>query len=229
MPNTGTYKPQTREESPPSFAFNMGAIALVIIMLGLGVAYLIDGASQQNKPRPELWTAGPTVEKIVAGQKLAIPPSWFRFADQRSEGFSEKIDLWFALPLGPNNQIMEIDVSLVPHSRARSSAQLLDAVYLHQFLPNQVKGPPGLVGKPLRNTEGFQKETVWYDPLSANPFVTKCMEPISSDKNASCIRTILISDQVAATYIFDIELLAQWKRFDDEAGRWLARIGGIKP
>jgi len=227
MASPDTYSKAPGGQHQSSLAFNLALIALAAVLCGLGVAYLIDGASRQQSPLPNLHTAGPTIEKIVGNRRLAIPPAWFRFEDQRVEGFSDKVDLVFALPLGAQDRMREVMVTLMPRSRARSSARLLDAVYLHQFLPEQIAGPPGLVGKPLKASDGFQNETVWYDPLSADPFVAKCMQPVAPGEPASCVRTIVAGNEVAVTYVFDMQMLNAWKRFDEEAGHWLARIGGL--
>jgi len=207
--------------------FNLAAIVLVVTLVGIGIAYKIDDWSRDSQKLPMLRTAGPTISKVIGGHQLFVPPAWFRTADQRREEFSERIDLIFALPLGPNGRVSEIEVTLLPLSRVRSSALLLDAVYLHQFLPEQVEGPVGLVGKPLKSAEGFQNETVWYDPLSVEPFVAKCIAPITNGASGTCVRTVPLNDKIAATYIFDISIINEWKRFDAEAATWLNRIGGI--
>lgn len=215
------------KHTQPNIAFNLGVISVCVILAGIGVAYLIDAISVKEKPLPSLVTAGPTIEKTIGGQTLAIPPSWFRFSEQRNPGFTEQIDLLFALPLGTNNAMREVNITLLPASRARSSARLLDAVYLHQFLPQQIEGPLGLIGKPLREAEGFQNETVWYDPISNAPFVAKCSAPVAADMPTTCVRTIALNASVSVTYAFDQELLQQWRRFDEEATFWLTKIGGM--
>jgi len=210
-----------------NLGFNLAAIALVLALVGIGIAYKIDDWSNDNQNLPSLRTAGPTINKSIGGQQLAIPPAWFKSAEQRNQEFSERIDLIFALPLGPNGRIKEIGVSLQPLNMVRSSARLLDAVYLHQFVPQQIDGPIGLVGKPLKNAEGYQDETVWYDPLSVDPFVAKCIKSITQAASSDCVRIVPLNAQIAATYAFDQEVLDEWKRFDAEAALWLNQIGGI--
>ena len=90
--------------------------------------------------------------------------------DQSGGGFAKEIDLRVTLPLGAKGADAAIDISLMPRSRVRPSASLLDGVYLHQFMPEQLSGPPGLVGKPMMATEGYEGETVWYDPIGQSPF-----------------------------------------------------------
>src|SRR5690606_17686746 len=124
------------------------------------------------------------------GKDLTIPLAWFRDAEGRTENFSRQVDLLFALPLGPGGARRTIDVSLVPRSSARASARLLDGVYLHMFEKGEVAGPPGLIGKPLKQSEGYETETVWYDPLSADPFVAKCSAPIKPGARSQCLRVV---------------------------------------
>ncbi len=83
----------------------------------------------------------------------------------------------------------------------------------------------GLVGKPLSGAEGFEGETVWYDPLSARPFVAKCIEPVEAGQPAACLRTVHLPGQIALTYRFDASLLPYWKTFDETLKPWLVQIG----
>lgn len=210
---------------PDGIAFNLGAILVALALVGVGLAYGLDSARRQHKASASDEMA--TIVRTLGGREFAIPASWFRFDDQKVEGFAEAIDLRFTLPLGTNGAPRQIDVQLVPRSRARPSAGLLDGVYVHQFLPQQLQGPPGLVGKPLIPKEGFAGETVWYDALSARPFVAKCMAPVAGSGPARCLRTVLYPD-VAAVYAFDADVLQNWRQFDPEIEALLGRIG-IKP
>ena len=100
-------------------------------------------------------------------------------------------------------------------------------MYLHQFQPVELSGPPGLIVKPLFGTEGYADETVWYDALSANPFVAKCMLPADGRGPPRCLRTVVLSNAVAAIYQFDADILPAWKQFDPEMKKWLDQIGAL--
>lgn len=217
----------TDSHSKHSISFNLSMIALAAALVGLGFAYLLDMAREAPQSGPRLNTQDQLIEKTVAGQHLVIPRQWFRFTDQLIPGFADQIDLTFALELRAGAQPQMVNVALMPRSRARASDRLLDSVYLHLFELKQLDGPVGLIGKPLKPVDGFQNETVWYDPISANPFVAKCTPILDDPAKSTCMRTILINDQVSATYVFDAEALKQWKQFDVQANRWLSRIGGI--
>ena len=100
-----------------------------------------------------------------------------------------------------------------------------DRVYLHQFEEQTLSGVPGLVGKPMRPSNGYAGESVWYDALSPNPFVAKCVAPVAEDGVAQCVRTVYLPSGIAAIYTFDATILQSWRQFDVEMERWLAPTG----
>ena len=92
-------------------------------------------------------------------------------------------------------------------------------------MPEELSGPPGLVGKPLTATEGFENETVWYDALSATPFVAKCIAAPDGQGPAQCLRTVALSGGIAAVYSFSADVLDGWKDFDSQLRARLDVIG----
>ncbi|WP_417308696.1 hypothetical protein [Devosia sp.] len=220
---TSTDSSPARAASP--VAFNLATLALTMVALGLGLAYLIDSAGRAAR--------APTVSDItvvtrtLSGTDLKIPLGWFRYEEIEGEGLTKQIDLKFDLPLGANGESREVDATLVPRSRVRPSAALLDGVYLHQFGPEQLSGPPGLVGKPLRAGDGFDGETVWYDPLSVSPFVAKCSAPLAEGTAGRCVRTVYLGAGIAAVYAFDDDALPGWRRFDEALNVRFTTIGAL--
>ena len=210
-----------------NLGFNLAAIAVLMALLGLGGAYLLDGAGRSARTQPHRLDAETTLTRTLGGADLEIPRSWFRYEEQRIEGFAKEIDLRLELPLADNSNLIAVDVTLLPRSRVRPSASLLDGVYLHQFVPEQLSGPPGLVGKPLKPTEGYADETVWYDPLSAEPFVTKCSSAISGKSGGQCLRTVYLGPGIAAIYAFPEAALMHWRDFDPMLGDRLKQIGAL--
>jgi hypothetical protein len=210
-----------------SIGFNLAAIAVLLALVGIGVAYLIDAAGRSARTQAHRLDTETTLTRTLGGRDLEIPLSWFRYEEQRIEGFAKQIDLRFELPFGVDGHSEPVDVTLLPRSRARPSAALLDGVYLHQFAPEQVSGPPGLVGKPLRPDGGYADEVVWYDPLSAEPFVAKCSKPIASAAAGQCLRTVYLGPGVAAVYAFPEPALQHWRDFDAELTARLGQIGAL--
>lgn len=202
--------------------FNLGLIALVVGMAGLALAYGIDAAGRSGR------AALPgNVERTLGGTRLDIPVAWLREDGERSEGFSKQIELTLSLPLGERAAPRQVHVTLLPRSRVRPSASLLDGVYLHQFMPEQLNGPPGLIGKPLQPREGFEHETVWYDALSSAPFVAKCIDPITEGAQGQCLRTVYLGPGIAAVYSFDQDVLLNWRQFDTIVEAPLRQIGAL--
>lgn len=213
---------ETAKDSGHSIAFNLGAIALIVAVAGLGFAYAIDAAGRATH---EAVTG--TVSRTLGGRELNVPAAWLREDAERSTGFAKQVDIGLGLPLGPEAAMREIDIVLVPRSRARPSASLLDGVYLHQFMPEQLSGPPGLIGKPLMAAEGYENETVWYDAISAAPFVAKCIAPVAEGQPGRCIRTVYLGPGIAAIYSFDEDVLVSWKQFDAALEPSLRQIGAL--
>lgn len=214
-----------RNQGSSSLAYNLASIAVLILLLAVGAAYLIDQLARADAvQKPGLNDPDP-ITQTISGRELAIPRTWFRFGEQIRDGFTNQIDLHIlyqpdtALPAKP------MQVTLLPRSRARTSASLLDRVYLHQFGSDTLTGVPGLVGKPMLGTNGYAGEAVWYDALSPNPFVAKCLDPIAEDGAAQCVRTVYLPSGIAAVYTFDADLLQSWRSFDSEMEKWLTRIG----
>ncbi len=212
--------------APHSVGFTLFAIALVIVMAGLVMAYGLS-ALTGLRPSPAGVAAGQIEERTLIGRQLHIPAGWLRDAADKPKGFSSQIALSVVVPLGRNGGPTTVGIMLLPLSQVRPSASLLDGVYLHQFMPNELSGPPGLVGKPLYSTEGYENETVWYDALSQNPFVAKCAAAPVDGQPASCLRTVGLPGGIAAVYSFDADALSSWKSFDMVMGEVLGRIGAL--
>lgn len=212
----------TAKDSGHSIGFNLGVIALMVAVAGLGFAYAIESAGRTGR---EVLTG--SVARTLGGRELTIPVSWLREDADRSEGFAKQVDIGLKLPLGPEAAPRAVDIVLVPRSRTRPSSSLLDGVYLHQFMPEQLNGPPGLIGKPLIAAEGYAHESVWYDAISAEPFVAKCIAPVAEGQPGRCIRTVYLGQGIAAIYSFDEDVLANWRRFDAALAPSLKQIGAL--
>jgi len=207
-----------------SLGFNLGVIALLAALGGLGLAYLIDGAERARKDAPP---STQLVSRTLGGTTLEIPAAWLTSSDDPGPGFAKQVDLDVTLPLGPDGALRRIGVTLTQRSRVRPSASLLDGVYLHQFLPEQLNGPPGLIGKPMAPSAGYDSETIWYDPIAPSPFVAKCQAPITEGQPGKCLRTVYLGSGIAAVYGFDDDILVNWKKFDAEMHPLLDQIGAI--
>ena len=115
-------------DHPRNIGFNLGAIVLVTAFIGLGVAYGIDALSRAQATSGHRVEDSTTLTRTNGGRDLEIPLSWFRYDEQRVEGFAKQVDLHFVLPLGPEGAQRDIEVTLLPRSGVRPSSHLLDGV-----------------------------------------------------------------------------------------------------
>jgi len=211
-------------DRPEPVGHTLTMIMVAVAFAGLSAAC---GLSYWLHQKPAGDGAEATLTRTLLGRQMVIPISWFRGTPDRQQGFSSEIDLRISVALGPGGAEAPVDVTLLPQSQVRTSANLLDGVYLHQFMPNELAGPPGLIGKPLYATEGFEGETVWYDALSQNPFVVKCGAAPGDNGPAQCLRTVALMGGIAAVYAFPANLLDRWKEFDPAMRAALTRIGAL--
>ncbi|MDP2780975.1 hypothetical protein [Devosia sp.] len=216
--------PAAKGHAAPGLAYNMAGITVLLLLLAVGAAYLIDELGRQTRAPVPALTDGNPITQTIAGRELAIPTSWFRYGEQLRDGFTNQIDLQVMLTAS-DGAALPVNVTLLPRSRVRTSASLLDRVYVHQFTGATLGGVAGLVGKPMRNENGYAGESVWYDALSPNPFVAKCLAAADGAGSEQCVRTVYLPSGMAVVYAFDATALQSWRQFDGEMAQWLSRIG----
>ena len=201
-------------------------IVILLIFAAIGLAYYLDNI-KQKRPKLAKFDDNIKLSKIIGGKKLLIAQSWFRFSQLTSDEFVEKVELVFLFNFDDAQSKKPIYVTIQPKRKALASAKLLDTVYLRQFSTDENKVIKGLIGKPLKPITGYKGETVFYDPISANPFVAKCIDPVIKNESKKCIRTVDISNNLSATYSFDFDILNYWRQFDEQAKLWLSKIDGL--
>lgn len=217
--------PADRHVGPSALLYNLAGIAVLVLLLAVGAAYLVDELGRTSRsPAPSI-DDGKPIFQTISGRELAIPTAWFRYGEQIRDGFTSQIDLRIIYAPDAAQPPLPVDIMLLPRSRARTSSSLLDGVYLHQFGSDTLTGVPGLVGKLMQAGNGYDGESVWYDALSPDPFVAKCVQSVAPDRAAQCVRTVHLSSGIAAVYTFDATILQSWRQFDAEMERWLSRIG----
>ncbi|HEX4297784.1 MAG TPA: hypothetical protein VHZ56_07160 [Devosia sp.] len=210
-----------------TIGFTLGVIALVVALGGVGLAYVLTAMTRGAPEGGSVVQSGGIVTRTIGATSLTIPAAWLTGDDQAAGGFAKQVDFAVTLPLGPDGAARRIEVSLTQPSRVLPSASLLDGVYLHEFLPAQLSGPPGLIGKPLSGQEGYENETVWYDPINASPFVAKCAAPVTAGQPGNCLRAVYLGSGIAAIYSFADDLLPNWRKFDAQMHPLLNEIGAL--
>jgi hypothetical protein len=210
-----------------SLPYNLGVLALAAALIGVALSYGIDAMTRGARPISDAGAGELILTRSLGGHDLEIPALWFRDDAERATGFSKTIALSLLLPLGPEGAPRAIAVTLMPRSQVRPSSSLLDGVYLHQFMPEQLSGPPGLIGKPLVAADGYANEVVWYDPISSNSFAAKCIAPVNGEVAGRCLRSVYLGPGIAAVYDFEEDVLFNWRGFDAELGARMKRIGAL--
>ncbi|WP_127143211.1 hypothetical protein [Pelagibacterium montanilacus] len=219
MSASGLSRPSATTSSLP---YTLAVIALTVAIIGMGAALGISTWLDWRAERSAAAALEATYIKTIGAQHYVVPAALLPQPGQHREGFAERMDLAFTLPLGPAGALTEIGMTIVPRGRIVPSATLLDSVYMRQFGTGQASGVPGLVGKPLDGDAGTSGETVWYDPLSAQPFAAKCMQPISTETpGLTCLRALPLSDRNTAVIRFAPHALANWRAFDRTVEQWL--------
>lgn len=217
--------PAESHQAPHSLGYNLAGIAVIVLLLAVAAAYLVDELGRSTRvPTPAIDDADP-ITQTISGRELSIPTTWFRYGEQIRNGFTDQIDLRLMFTPADGSAAIPVDVTLLPRSRARTSSNLLDGVYLHQFADETLDGVPGLVGKPMLASNGYSGESVWYDAISPNPFVAKCLEAVAAGGTPQCVRTVYLPSGIAAIYAFNATALQSWREFDGEMERWLSPIG----
>jgi hypothetical protein len=197
---------------PEHFGLHLASIFIVVAVMGLVAAYCLDAVTTRAVDNPPL-ERGTPVDFTLAATELHVPSNWLRAP--RAGGFTETIDLSIPLELAGQRDRIVASVALMSRARATPSAALLDTLYIHRFTPEQISGPRGLIGKPLLADAGYENETIWYDPVNANPFVAKCL---TIDKarvdQPGCMRTVPLGQKISAVIRFDESVLTVWREFD---------------
>ena len=217
---TGTNEAKDRNE----VLWNLAGLVVIVALLAIGAAYGVDALSRAQRTENTLSTADAALPVNVSGVPLTVPASWLKSEAQANTDFADRLDLVVPLQIGQPHPLM-LELALVPKARARASASLLDSVYLKHFSPEEAHGVVGLVGKPLTGGDGYDGETVWYDPISQHPFVAKCAAPLAGETSGACIRTVLLNSGLSAILTFDEALLQSWRALDAPLAVVLSQLG----
>lgn len=211
-----------------SYGFNLAALALILLMGGLGLAYWLISFGPKEENSIASIFAPPLVSKIVANTKMQIPAQWLNSLTKNNQENVQALDLTLAIKLSPQAELANINLRLAPFGQAQSSSYLLDSVYVPRFSSQQINTIRGLVGKPLKPQDGYENETIWYQPVASTPFVAKCIDLEISATTLNCLRTIALGSQLSLTYQFSEVQLQYWSQMDSAIAPLLKQIGALE-
>lgn len=163
------------------------------------------------------------VEFSISATKLLVPRTWVLSDFKDDQPVVDLLQL--SIPIEIEDFKIEVKTTLLPAARAAPSAYLLDSLYIHNFAAGPSEQQYGLVVKKLRNESGFEDEKIWYDALSVNPFVAKCLtEEVANENAKNCITTVLVNKRVSALIQFEENLMPYWRPFMVAMQRRLASL-----
>lgn len=202
------------KKAPKKQSVIMNTLFLMALLsiVGLGIIYGID-ALKPEKERVDPNFIAEKRQVALGFGEIFVPQNWLASSIGEGQRAIERLEL--LIPVQLENEVAQINVDLVPASRTTPSAFLLDALYIHRFSSDPAIYRHGLVGRRLKDGDGYKNESVWYDPLRPQPFVAKCVDTLAEEfKAPNCLETKLVDKRVAAIIKFPEQYLPQWKEFD---------------
>jgi len=210
------------------YGFNLTAMALILLMGGLGIAYWINSFGPKEANSAASVFAPPFTDKIVANTNMQVPTKWLNALTRNNQKNVQALDLTLTIKLAPQAKLTNINLRLAPFGQAQSSSYLLDSVYVPRFSSRQINTIRGLVGKPLKPQDGYENETIWYQPVASTPFVAKCIDLETTTTTLNCLRTIALGAQLSLTYQFSEIQLPYWQQLDSAIAPLLEQIGALE-
>ncbi len=163
------------------------------------------------------------VTLFVGRQRLTVPANMFRFADQRTVGPHEEVDLAIHWPsmegwtparrdafLDQGEDAPVLFVTLKRRATATDSAGRLASVYLHFLDDEALPAPAGLAGRALQMDAALAGEEVYFEPGSVAPFTAHCLSPDGSGFPALCMTEIHAGEDLSIQVRFRKGLIGDW-------------------
>ncbi len=171
------------------------------------------------------------INDVFIGQDhLRLASNVIRFAEQRSTGVVERIDLYATWPdmQGYSDETRRLfnDVSrpdalifmqISQSTMSRDMSGRVEPIYKHLFEGAPRPGPAGLTAHSMRETSGYGHETLLTADRGADtPYAVRCMLPATPEDatSADCQRDIHIGTDLVVLYRFSSQLLPQWQAID---------------
>lgn len=202
----------------------MGAITLLMIALAIATVWWLRG--QMHRP---VWTTNTQPVEIVIGNDVfSIPANAIRFARQRRNGNSRRVDIALLYPQGigftENQRAAFLETSgtrkvifahLEPRSMPHDMSGRLEPLYRTLFEGSARNGPSGLVLQSLETGRGYEGEELAISASQANgrAWVARCQ--IDDGKTVpTCLRDVHITNGTALTYRFPRTMLTKWQAIE---------------
>lgn len=168
---------------------------------------------------------------VTIGQdRLRLMANTMRFEEQRKNGVTERVDLYFLWPemKGYSKDFRArfddlnlldglIFVQLTQSTMSRDMSGRVEPIYQHLFDGPAEKGPHGLVLHHLKSETGYGKEVLLTAPQPGQPdYAVRCIMPDEGAPTSSgdCQRDIHVGRDLTVLYRFSSKLLGDWNSID---------------
>lgn len=167
----------------------------------------------------------------IGPDRLDLPANVIRFAQARTNGETDRIDLYLAWPqmhgydeatsqsfndLAHPGQVIFLQLSQSTMSRDMSGR--LDPIYRGLFEGAEMPFESGLTLHHLRQESGYNGEVMLTGSRSGQAdYAVRCILPDANHtaSNADCQRDIFVGSDLVVLYRFSSSLLSQWQTIDD--------------
>ena len=168
---------------------------------------------------------------IQIGQdKLRLPANMIRFRDQRRNGVTERVDIYFTWPeqqgyssalrarfddIAQSSNLIFLQISQSTMSRDMSGR--LEPIYSKLFDGDPQPAKFGLTIHRLRSDSGYGKEIILSAQRPDSPdYVVRCLLPGAGEQPTSgdCQLDIHIGQDLTVLYRFSSVLLKDWQHID---------------
>nr|WP_247876707.1 hypothetical protein [Ochrobactrum sp. CM-21-5] len=168
-------------------------------------------------------------EVVIGNNVLSIPANMIRFAKQRRDGVTARLDLYARWPgltgyseaertifnlQTPKRQL--IFMSIEEHTMSRDMSGRFLPIYAELIVPSGNPAPAGLTIHQFLEDSGYQgEELVVSDTRNGNPeFVARCMSDETTGNFNTCERDFHFGRGLQLLYRFPHDMLKDWKTLD---------------
>ncbi|KQR67984.1 hypothetical protein [Rhizobium sp. Leaf341] len=171
---------------------------------------------------------------VIGTDHLRLPANVIRFAEQRTAGAAERVDLYATWPEMQGysdetrsrfNDVTRTDglvfLQISQSTMSRDMSGRIAPIYRHLFEGDPIPGPAGLTGHRMKATSGYGAEIFFTASSTATSapadYGVRCLMPERPElaTSADCQRDVHAGQDLVVLYRFSSQLLPQWHAIDE--------------